>query len=232
LRGNPPEAAYLGRTSSVHAKGLAKTVAVGESRDCNVLDFPRLRAGYADPPLSAGFVCLGSGLPASRMMRTRKCCLMAQRSARLALSAGLDVLRALLKRFYCHRDGTCFPSYDAIAEAAGCVRSTVAKKLRILEQLGIIQTIRRKVVASFTSRVHRVRFDVAVQTPNSYRFNIPVMDRPRHGDLGLPLLKPRPEAESELQSETSNQILDTLPPDLRAALQGLRQCIEERDLGR
>ena len=142
------------------------------------------------------------------------------------------MLRALLKRFYSHRDGTCFPSYDAIAEAAGCARSTVAAKLRVLEQLGIIETIRRKVVATFTSKAHRVRFDVAVQTSNSYRFNIPVMDRPRHGDLGLPLLKPRPEAESELQSETSNQILDTLPPDLRVALQGLRQCIEDRDQAR
>jgi hypothetical protein len=67
-------------------------------------------------------------------------------------------------------------------------------------------------------KAHRVRFDVAVQTSNSYRFNTPVMDRPWHGDLGLLLLKPRPEAESELQSKTSNQILDTLPPDLRAAL--------------
>jgi DNA-binding MarR family transcriptional regulator len=81
---------------------------------------------------------------------------------------GLDVLRALLRRFYSHRDGTCFPSYDAIAEAAGCCRATVATKLRILEQLGIIETIRRKVVASFTSRAHRVRFDVAVQTSNAY----------------------------------------------------------------
>src|SRR3954471_824407 len=103
---------------------------------------------------------------------------------------GLDVLRALLRCFYSHRDGTCFPSYDAVAEAAGCCRATVAAKLRILEQLGIIETIRRKVVASFTSRAHRIRFDVAVQTSNSYRFNIPITDRPPHGDAALPLLKP------------------------------------------
>jgi hypothetical protein len=53
-------------------------------------------------------------------------------------------------------------SYDAIAEAAGFCRATVVTKLRILEQLGIAETIRRKVVASFTRRVHRVRFDYAV----------------------------------------------------------------------
>src|SRR4051794_34895419 len=94
----------------------------------------------------------------------------------LLKAKGLDVLRALLRHFYSYATGECFPSYDAIAEAAGCARSTVAAKLRVLEQLGIVETIRRKVVASFTSRVHRVRFDVAVQTSNSYRFNIPVID--------------------------------------------------------
>ena len=123
---------------------------------------------------------------------------------------GLDVLRALLKRFYCYLTGECFPSYDQIAEAAGCSRSTVAAKLRILEQLGILQTIRRKVVASFTSRVHRVRFDVAVQTSNSYVFNLPITDRSQHEDLALPLLQPKEakvsavkEVESKIRAETS-----------------------------
>jgi DNA-binding transcriptional MocR family regulator len=147
----------------------------------------------------------------------------------LLKAKGLDVLRALLKRFYCYRDGTCFPSYDAIAEAAGCARSTVAVKLRVLETLGLIETIRRKVVASFTSKAHRVRFDVAVQTSNSYRFNLPIADRPQHGDLALPLLKPKPEAESESRTETSREIPNTLPPDLRTALAGLRQAIEDRE---
>jgi hypothetical protein len=140
---------------------------------------------------------------------------------------GLDVLRALLRRFYSHRNGTCFPSYDAIAEAAGCCRATVAAKLRILEQLGIIETIRRKVVASFTSRVHRVRFDVAVQTSNSYRFNLPIADRPQHGDLALPLLRSAEKAESKDQAETSLPVEQGLPPDLAAALEKLRQCIED-----
>jgi hypothetical protein len=138
----------------------------------------------------------------------------------LLKAKGLDVLRALLRRFYSYRDGTCFPSYDAIAEAAACARSTVAAKLRVLEQLGIIESIRRKVVASFTTRVHRVRFDVAVQTSNSYRFNIPVTDRPAHGDLAPPVLQTRqtatPEAEPKLWSETSSEILTKTATDLAA----------------
>jgi DNA-binding transcriptional regulator YhcF (GntR family) len=88
--------------------------------------------------------------------------------------SGVDVLRALLRRFYSYATGACFPSYDEIAEAAGCCRATVAAKLRVLEQYGFIQTIRRKMVVSFISRVARVRFDVAVQTSNSYTFSLPI----------------------------------------------------------
>ena len=72
-------------------------------------------------------------------------------------------------------------------------------KLRILEQLGVGQAIRRKVVASFTSAVHRIRFDCAVQNSNSYLFNFALPDRAAHGDLALPLLRPL-EAESKFRS--------------------------------
>jgi DNA-binding transcriptional MocR family regulator len=133
---------------------------------------------------------------------------------------------ALLRRFYNHRDGTCFPSYEAIADAAGCCRATVVAKLRILEQLGIVETIRRKVVASFTSRVHQVRFDVTVQTSNSYRFNLPIVDWPAHDDLALPLLQFKEQAGSKDQAETSQDSKTSLPADLAAALDGLRRCIE------
>jgi DNA-binding transcriptional MocR family regulator len=132
---------------------------------------------------------------------------------------GLDVLRALLRAFYCHLTGECFPSYDAIAEAAGCARSTVAAKLRILEQLGFIETIRRKVVASFTSRAYRVRFDVAVQTSNSYRFSLPGGDQP--AQICAPSqAKPRPsaakEAESKFLAVTSSVIQERGDGDLAA----------------
>ena len=82
------------------------------------------------------------------------------------------MLRALLRGFYSYRTGECFPSHEAIAEAAGCCVETVRQKLRVLEAAGIIETIRRKVVASFTSRVHRVRFDFAVQTIEQLRLQL------------------------------------------------------------
>ena len=50
--------------------------------------------------------------------------------------AFLDVLQALLWGFHNSRDGRCFPSYEAIADRAGCARSTVAEALKVLELAG------------------------------------------------------------------------------------------------
>jgi len=40
------------------------------------------------------------------------------------------VLSALLWAFHNARSGCCFPSYERIAEKAGCARSTVAAAIR------------------------------------------------------------------------------------------------------
>jgi len=131
---------------------------------------------------------------------------------------GLDVLRALLRGFYSYRTGECFPSWDAIAEAAGCCRETVRKKLRVLEQLGIIETVRRKIVASFVNREHRIRFNFAVA------------DRRQHGDLALPLLKPEGFlAKAKFRPETNSEVKTTLPPDIATALAGLGNLISAAD---
>jgi uncharacterized phage protein gp47/JayE len=97
-------------------------------------------------------------------------------------------------------NGECFPSYDEIAKAAGCCRATVAAKLRILEQHGFIETIRRKAVATFTHRASQVCFDVAMQTSNSYTFSLPPSERAEQGDAALPLLGPNVVAESATRS--------------------------------
>jgi hypothetical protein len=96
----------------------------------------------------------------------------------------------------------------------------VAAKLRVLERLGILDTVRRKVVATFTSRAHRVRFDIAVQTSNAYRFNFPYADRRQHGDLALPLLRQDPE--SKIPTETGLEIKTDLASDPQAAIAALR----------
>jgi hypothetical protein len=131
---------------------------------------------------------------------------------------GLDVLRALLRHFYSYRHGTCFPSYEAIARAAGCCVETVRKAIRRLEAAGILSTLRRKMVTSFTSRVHRVRFDVAVQTSNSYTFNAPG-NRPAAAPQQNSRETDASEADAKFRCETS----DTIKSKRRAPIASLIQ---------
>jgi hypothetical protein len=52
--------------------------------------------------------------------------------------AFLEVLQALLWGFHNAHTGCCFPSYEAIADRAGCARSTVAEALKALEWAGVL----------------------------------------------------------------------------------------------
>jgi len=55
----------------------------------------------------------------------------------------LAVLEALLWGFHNARSGVCFPSYERIAEAAHCARSTVAEAIKALEDAGILSWVNR-----------------------------------------------------------------------------------------
>jgi CRP-like cAMP-binding protein len=95
----------------------------------------------------------------------------------------LAVLEALLWAFHNAKSGVCFPSYERIAEAAGCARSTVAEALKALEDSGIL---------SWVHRIKRVREPCSdllgdngwrwrvLRTSNSYAFTdpSPAADRP------------------------------------------------------
>jgi hypothetical protein len=91
----------------------------------------------------------------------------------------LDVLRALLLGFHNSKNGRCFPSYDTVAERAGCSRSTYALAIIALEDLGIMTWVNRV----FRGRVSdpdmtdllgqpmtRIR---VLRTSNAYVFNDP-----------------------------------------------------------
>lgn len=60
----------------------------------------------------------------------------------------LAVLQALLWGFHNAASGCCYPSYEAIADRAGCARSTVYEAIRALEQIGVL---------SWVNRIKRVR---------------------------------------------------------------------------
>ena len=55
----------------------------------------------------------------------------------------LAVLEALLWAFHNAKSGLCFPSYERIAEAAGCARSSIAGALRALEACGVLSWVHR-----------------------------------------------------------------------------------------
>ena len=109
----------------------------------------------------------------------------------------LAVLEALLWAFHNARSGLCFPSYEKIAEAAHCARSTVAEAIKALEDAGVL---------SWVHRIKRVReaapdlFDGqgwrwrVIRTSNAYNFRDP------KSDVGVPVA-----SKSEKPTETTNQ---------------------------
>ena len=109
----------------------------------------------------------------------------------------LAVLEALLWAFHNAKNGLCFPSYETIAEAAHCARSTVAEAIRALEDAGVL---------SWVQRIKRVRERCSdllgdngwrwriLRTSNSYAFTdpSPAADRPN-------------SSKSDFRSGTPNQ---------------------------
>jgi hypothetical protein len=90
--------------------------------------------------------------------------------------AFLDVLQALLWGFHNAHSGCCFPSYEAIADRAGCARSTVAEALKALEWAGVltwqhrITRIRERGQDLFGHNSWRWR---VIRTSNAYQFRDP-----------------------------------------------------------
>ena len=109
----------------------------------------------------------------------------------------LMVLEALLWGFHNAKSGVCFPSYERIAEAAGCARSTVAEAIKALEDAGIL---------SWVNRIKRVREPCSdllgangwrwrvLRTSNAYVFHDPSPTNDRSNP-----------SKSEKPTETPNQ---------------------------
>ena len=128
----------------------------------------------------------------------------------------LAVLEALLWAFHNAKSGLCFPSYERIAEAAGCARSTVAEAIRALEDAGVL---------SWVNRIKRIRERCAdllgndgwrwrvVRTSNAYSFRDP-------GGAGRAAESAGVSSKSEKPTGTANQAI--LLPELAEALGRLR----------
>jgi len=115
----------------------------------------------------------------------------------------LAVLEALLWAFHNAKSGLCFPSYEKIAEAAGCARSTVAEALKALEDAGIL---------TWVQRVKRVREQCTdllggngwrwrvLRTSNAYNFRDPGAPDPSKSE------KPAGTPNQDFSSPVSQQV--------------------------
>jgi hypothetical protein len=109
----------------------------------------------------------------------------------------LAVLEALLWAFHNAKSGLCFPSYETIAEAAGCARSTVAEAIKALEDAGIM---------SWVHRLKRVRLPCA----DLFGENSGSRMVPQRTSNGYHFIDPSPAGrpnspESEKTTRTANQ---------------------------
>jgi hypothetical protein len=90
--------------------------------------------------------------------------------------AALDVLDALLWAFHNARSGCCFPSYERIAEKAGCARSTVAEAIKALEWANVLTWQHRiaRIREACTDLFGRITWRWRViRTSNAYVFRDP-----------------------------------------------------------
>ena len=124
------------------------------------------------------------------------------------------VLEALLWGFHNAATGRCYPSYDTIADRAGCARSTVYEAIRALETAGILTWVNRLVriretgVDLFGQAANRWR---VIRTSNAYVFRDPQVS---HAATFA--------SKSELQTGTGTQ--DLFFP--RVAEAGLQNALE------
>jgi hypothetical protein len=127
--------------------------------------------------------------------------------------ACIEVLEAMLWGFHNSRSGLCFPSYEAIAEKAGCCRDTVYEAIRALEAADVLTWVNRIVrqqvreldlFGQWTTRQRVVR------TSNAYLFRDP-----------LPCAEGRPAAKSENPPGTQNQDSSILKKEAPATTDSL-----------
>jgi hypothetical protein len=128
----------------------------------------------------------------------------------------LAVLEALLWAYHNAKSGFCFPSYEAIAEAAHCARSTVAEAIKALEDAGIL---------SWVHRVKRVRERVSdllgdngwrwrvLRTSNAYVFTdpSPAADRPDPSKSEKPTETPNQGFSSPMKRGVSKHLCEIMP---------------------
>jgi AraC-like DNA-binding protein len=147
-----------------------------------------------------------------------------------------DVARALLWCFLNAKTGQCDPSYEAIANAAGCARSTVADAIKMLETTGLLtwqhRIARERVRERDLFGRWRTRWRV-LRRSNAYQF----VDPKAQERLGRPSKSGIQTGTTMLFNSVSSvdvqdgsvddsiRIEPALSPGLRLAFDGLKQAM-------
>jgi hypothetical protein len=156
----------------------------------------------------------------ARILHWARCAAREKASGRqrgIITRAALEVLQALLWGFHGAKSGLCFPSYERIAEAAGCARSTVYEAIRALEDAGVltwvnrIKRVKERCVDLLGDQGWRWR---VLRTSNAYEFRDPSPSPER----------PNP-SKSETRTGTETSVLDS---SLFAALDRLKEALRGR----
>ena len=98
--------------------------------------------------------------------------------------------------FHNAKSGLCFPSYERIAEAAGCARSTVAEAIRTLEDAAILSWVQR------IKRVREPRPDLLGD--NGWRWRV-LRTRTPTPSTTLRRREPPNSSKANFQTGTPNQ---------------------------
>ena len=131
--------------------------------------------------------------------------------------ATLDVLRTLLWGFHNQRTGRCFPSYEAIAEAAKVSRATVARAIVVLEAAALMswenRLVRQRVAVM--GLFGREWQSVPQRTSNAYRFLDPQLaNRPTlpksQNSTGTPVGESSPQAQLTIADLNPANRLDAM----------------------
>src|SRR6516165_4908267 len=155
----------------------------------------------------------------ARILHWARCAAREKASGRqrgIITRAALEVLQALLWGFHGAKTGLCFPSYEKIAEAASCARSTVYEAIRALEDAGLltwvnrIKRVRERCVDLLGDQGWRWR---VLRTSNAYTFRDPSPSAERPNS-----------SKSEKPTGTENPDLSS---DLLAALDRLKEAFEQ-----
>jgi hypothetical protein len=155
------------------------------------------------------------GLPAAPLDRNQKARLLWRARALMRSTAkgkhygditakAYAIYAALLMGFHNCGTGRCFPSYDRLAEAAGCCRASVAPALEALERCGLLTVWNRLVRVKWRDPLALATRVRVMRTSNGYMF---------------PGLEP---SKAKLPSGTGNQVLDS---GLFAALNRLQKGV-------